>query len=205
VARRTVPWISYGNTSPGSPSGLNRGFKDATGEIGAWINSDDLYEPGVFGEIAAAFACPSKPVLVYGDCTNVDERGRAFSISPSQPFDRERLIRHRNFISQPTAFFLLTAFDRVGGLETSLDYAMDYDLWIRLGKEGPVHYMPSRIARFRVHLDSKTGAGPHTYWPEVRAVSLRHGGGFFSPMYIKHLRDRFYVLRQKIKQSILGS
>ena len=208
VIKKYERWLSYWISEPdkGQSSGINKGFKRSTGAIGAWINSDDLYEPRVFHKVAKAFCQREDLVLLYGDCKNIDEIGKVFSISRSRAYDRNRLIRcWPNFIPQPTAFFLCSAFKRLGGLDTSLQFAMDYDFWIRLGTEGPGLYLPLQIACFRVHENSKTSPGPIVYWPEMRSVSRRHASGFLSPMYIKHLRDRFYLFRQKIRRGIFKS
>ena len=208
IIKKYERWVSYWVSEPdqGQSSGINKGFKRSTGAIGAWINSDDLYEPGVFPKVAEAFSHQQNLVLLYGDCKNIDDMGKVFSLSTSRPYDRDRLIRYwPNFIPQPTAFFLCSAFKSLGGLDTSLHFAMDYDFWIRLGSKGPALYLPLQVACFRVHENSKTSPGPAAYWPEMRAVSRCHGSGFFSPMYIKHLRDRFYLFRQRIRRGIFSS
>ena len=200
--RRYAPhltaWTSEADR--GQSDGINKGIRAGRAEIVAWLNSDDLYEPHALASIAAEFSQHPELVLVYGDCLNIDPQGQVFSVSRSRPYQRDQLIRHwPNYIPQPAAFFRRSAFEEVGGLDTSLHYAMDYDLWIRLGAVGRALYLPQALARFRVHPTSKTSAGSATYWPEMRRVSRRHGAEFFSPMYVKVFRDRFYLLRQRAK------
>jgi len=61
-----------------------------------------------------------------------------------------------NFICQPSTFFIREAFEAVGCLDESLHFAMDYDLWIRLGKRFPCRYLPRFLSRYRLHEASKT-------------------------------------------------
>jgi glycosyltransferase involved in cell wall biosynthesis len=205
IIQKYEKWLTYWVCEPdqGQSAAINKGFERSTGAIGAWINSDDLYEPQALQSVSRVFLDPQNIAILYGNCTNIDETGKTFSVSRSRTYDRDRLIRcWPNYIAQPTAFFLLSAFKTLGGLDPSLRFAMDYDLWIRLGTKGSGLYLPLQIARFRVHHRSKTNRGPFTYWPEMRSVSRRHGGEFFSPMFIKYMRDRFYLFRQKLKRGI---
>jgi glycosyltransferase involved in cell wall biosynthesis len=198
-------WLAYWVSEPdqGQSAAINKGFERSTGAIGAWINSDDLYEAQALEKASRAFLGHQNISIVYGNCSNIDETGKTFSISRSKTYDRDRLIRcWPNYIAQPTTFFLLSAFKSLGSLDPSLQFAMDYDLWIRLGTKGSGLYLPLHIARFRVHHDSKTNRGPFTYWPEMRRVSRRYGAQFFSPMFIKYMRDRFYLFRKKLKRGI---
>lgn len=205
IIQKYEKWLTFWVSEPdrGQSAAINKGFERSTGAIGAWINSDDLYEAQALKIIARAHIDRRNIAIFYGDCTNIDTTGATFSVSHSRSYDRDRLIRYwPNYIAQPTAFFHLTAFKSLGGLDPSLQFAMDYDLWIRLGAKGSGLYLPFKIARFRVHHDSKTNRGPSTYWPEMRRVSRRHGGEFLSPMFVKYMRDRFYLFRQKVKRGI---
>jgi glycosyltransferase involved in cell wall biosynthesis len=205
IIRKYAAWLTYWVSEPdqGQSDAINKGFRKGSGGILAWLNADDLYEPGAVPAAAQAFSDHPDAVLLYGDCANIDPEGKMFSLSRSRAYDRDRLIRcWPNFIPQPTAFFRRSAFEAAAGLDLSLRFAMDYDLWIRLGALGSAVYLPRTLARFRVHSGSKTGAGPVTYWPEMRRVSRRHGGGFWSPMYITHLRDRAYLFRQALKRRL---
>jgi len=194
-------------SAPGSNQScaLNLGFRAARGEVLGWLNGDDLYEPGAVAAVAQVFREDPEAVMVYGDCANIDGAGAVFSTSRSRPFDYDRLLRHwPNFIPQPTVFFRRRALGQVGWLDESLEYAMDYDLWLRLGRAGRAVYLPRVLARFRVHPGSKTGGCPERFWPEIRRVSRRHGGGFWSPLFVKHLRDDFYLWRRGLRRRWIG-
>lgn len=207
IIRRYAAWLTYWVSEPdrGQSHAINKGFRKGSGSILAWLNADDLYEPGAVPAATQAFSNHPDAVLLYGDCANIDPEGKVFSISRSRAYDRDRLVRFwPNFIPQPTAFFRRSAFAAATGLDVSLHFAMDYDLWIRLGSLGSAIYLPRTLARFRVHPTSKTSGGSVTYWPEMRRVSRRHGSGFWSPMYITHLRDRAYLFRQALKRSLFG-
>ena len=202
-ADRLAYWVS--RPDGGQSQALNAGLRKATGEVLGWLNGDDTYEPGAVSEAARVFAADPAVVMAYGDCANVDGAGTVFSVSRSRPFDYDRLLRRwPNFIAQPTVFLRREALAAVGGLDESLEFAMDYDLWLRVARLGRAVYIPRIQGRFRVHPDSKTTRHPDRFWPEVRRVSRRHGGGFLSPMLVTHLRDEFYLWRQRVRHRWVG-
>ena len=82
-------------------------------------------------------------------------------------------------------FFTSEAFDAVGGLDESLHYTMDYDLWLRIGKRFPVRHVDTIWSVQRIHNDAKTVAARDEFWPERRKVSRRHGGRLVSPLLIR--------------------
>jgi hypothetical protein len=131
--------------------------------------------------------------------------GTVISVSRSCPYDDDHpLHRWPNFIAQPTVFLRREALAAVGGLDETQEFAMDYDLWLRVARLGRAVYILRIQGRFRVHPGSKTTRYPDRFWPEVRWVSRRHGGGFLSPMLVKHLRDEFYLWRQRLRYRWVG-
>lgn len=190
-----VFWIS--ERDKGQADALNKGFRRAKGEILGWLNSDDYYEPGAIRTAVEFFLAHPDVEMVYGDCYYVYEREgqRRVELFRSRPFDLELLIDDGCFIAQPAAFFRKSALE-VGLLDTRLNYVMDYDLWIRIGKCKKVEYLPVVLANFTFSEHSKSGATPHRFWPETRRVSRRHGGRFFSEMYVRHWRERLQGKRR---------
>jgi glycosyltransferase involved in cell wall biosynthesis len=75
IIEKYSPWLHYWVSEPdtGQSNALNKGFKQATGELYAYINSDDFYEPNAFGTAAVAFMIPEKPSLLVGDCIIFDK------------------------------------------------------------------------------------------------------------------------------------
>jgi len=93
--------------------------------------------------------------LLYGDAHYIDENGNIVGRYRTEAFDLAKLAWF-NFICQPSAFFRRDVFEAVGGVDETLQFAMDYDLWIRIGREFPCRYLPGFLAQYRLHEASKT-------------------------------------------------
>jgi glycosyltransferase involved in cell wall biosynthesis len=149
----TFRWLSEADR--GQADALMKGFRMAEGEVLAWLNSDDTYLPGALQAVAAFFRDNPADGLVYGDAIYCDESGTSIGRYRSADFDLDRLAA-ANIICQPAAFFRRTVFEAVGGLDETLQFAMDYDLWIRLGKRFSCRHLPRLLATYRLHPASKT-------------------------------------------------
>lgn len=132
-----LQWTSEPDT--GQSDAINRGLRRATGDIVGWLNSDDLYTPGTLAAVANAFADP-KVNWVIGRYQIIDPQGheiRSFVVRYKDRFlshySYRKLLRE-NFIAQPSVFWRRTFGEKIGLLDESLHHAMDYDLWLRMGK-----------------------------------------------------------------------
>jgi hypothetical protein len=89
--------------------------------------------------------------MVYGDANLVDETGRIIGRFPARQTDYRKLRRGYVHIPQQAAFFRADLWRRVGPLDPSFYFAMDYDLWVRLAKISSLKYLPKLWANFRLH------------------------------------------------------
>jgi hypothetical protein len=142
----------------------------------AYLNSDDVYLPGAVAHAVAALDGHPEAAAVYGEGYHVDERGAILERYPTEPFNADRL-RETCFICQPTVFMRRDAVERVGYLDESLRYCMDYDLWIRLVRAGKVlSHVPRYLASTRLHADAKTLGQRGQAHAEILRVIYRHFG-----------------------------
>jgi glycosyltransferase involved in cell wall biosynthesis len=148
-------WLS--EVDRGQTDALQKGFRMADGGILAWLNSDDVYLPGTLQAVAGFFRSDAETVLFYGDAHYCDATGAVVGRYPTEAFDGEKLAWF-NFFCQPATFFREEAFATVGGLDPSLHFAMDYDLFIRLAQSGKTRYLPRYFAKYRLHAEAKTVA-----------------------------------------------
>ncbi|BAY31823.1 family 2 glycosyl transferase [Nostoc carneum NIES-2107] len=146
-------WISEPDN--GQADAVNKGIALTTGEIIAWINSDDIYYPGTFGVIKDIFASHPDIQIIYGDADHIDEKDVFIEAYPTEPWNYQRLI-DICFLCQPAVFFRRNLVDRYGNLDASLKYCMDYELWLRYGKHIPFYYLPRKLAGSRFYKDNKT-------------------------------------------------
>ncbi len=183
-ADRLAWWVS--EKDRGQTEAINKGFARARGEALAWINSDDTYQPGAVREAVEFLRLNPQVGLVYGDANYIDERGRVIGRFPAAQTDYRRLRQGYVHIPQQAAFFRADLWRKVGPLDESFYFAMDYDLWVRLAREAPIVYHPRLWANFRLHSDAKTIAADDRCWPEMLRVHYRDGGSPFSMIVLKY-------------------
>jgi glycosyltransferase involved in cell wall biosynthesis len=172
----------------GQTDAINKGFALAKGEILAWLNSDDVLQPGAVSAAVAAFQTHPEASVVYADATFIDENDRVIGNFPARQTSYRLLRQGYVHIPQQAAFFRADLWRKVGPLDPSFYFAMDYDLWVRLAKEAPVVYLPGSVwASFRLHGDAKTIAADDRCWPEMMRVHLRDGGSWVSVIGAKYL------------------
>ncbi|GAB4545020.1 MAG: hypothetical protein Kow0063_38920 [Anaerolineae bacterium] len=167
-------WIS--EPDDGQAQAINKGFACTRGEILGWLNSDDTYAPGAISAAVEYLATHPEVMLVYGQANFIDAGGAV--IGPCvhvEPFDLARLIHYSDFIVQPAAFFRRSAFEAVGGLDESLNWAMDYDLWLKIGERYKVAYLPRLMANSRWFGGNKTAIGDTARLDEIEKVAKRYG------------------------------
>lgn len=177
---------------------INLGIRLARGEVVTWLNADDLYAPGSLRYVAQRFASEPDLQVLVGDCDVIDAEGKLQRRLSPGPYDYGRLLRNGNSIAQPAVFLRKAVFERVGYLDETLEFGMDYDLWLRL-RGLHVAYEPRVLAAFRWHPGSKTANNLKGNWAEtLKIVRRRHGGNWTPPLLWAYSRARLTSLRQRI-------
>ena len=128
--RELTYWTS--ERDGGQSDAIRRGWSLATGEILAWLNSDDFYFPNALQEAAAMFASNPKLMMLCGAVALVDEKEKMLRIKEPPPLDAEGLLRWGNLPAQPGVFLRREVFERLGGPRLDLHYVMDWELWLRV-------------------------------------------------------------------------
>ena len=181
--------LAYWESIPdkGQTDAINKGFAKATGKYLAWLNSDDIYQPGAFSEAVAYLEDHPEVGMVYGDSTFIDAQGQIIGKFPAAQTDLRKLRRGYVHVPQQASFFRRALWEKVGPLDPSFYFAMDYDLWVRLAEEAPLVYLPERNwASFRLHGDAKTIAADSRCWPEMLRVHYRDGGRWLASIVLKY-------------------
>jgi len=205
-ADRLAWWVS--ERDKGQTDALNKGFGRAAGDILAWINSDDTYNPGAIREAVEYLLAHPEAGMVYGDADLIDADGVVLGRFPASQTDYRRLRQGYVHIPQQSSFFRGELWRKVGPLDPSFYFAMDYDLWVRLARQAPLHYIPRLWANFRLHSSGKSVASDDRCWPEMLKVHWREGGVIFSWLVLKaYVRPLIYgwmpmKLRMKIRQIV---
>ena len=158
-ADRLAYWVSEADA--GQPSAINKGLRMSTGDIVAFLNSDDLYRPGALKSVADAFQHDGTISWLAGRCDQIGENGNLISVVAPQDTDSvsDWLIFNRT--PQPSTFLRRAVIEQAGLFREDLQYSFDKEYWIRLvslGYKLTIH--PHALAAFRLHPESKTCAEP---------------------------------------------
>lgn len=127
-------YVRYGSDL-GQADAIQEGWDNTRGEVLGWLNGDDVLMPWALEEAAAAFGADSGLDIWYGNSTIINAAGATTGIV-DQVADIGPLILRSNTVSQPSCFFRRSCLDRVGGIDRSLHYTMDWDLWVRFHEAG---------------------------------------------------------------------
>jgi glycosyltransferase involved in cell wall biosynthesis len=194
-----VRWIS--EKDHGQSDAINKGFSLTTGQVLAWLNADDAYVPGAVRTAMEFLEAHPDVAMVYGDADYIDAGGKLIApCAHIEPFSFHRLLHYSDYIVQPAAFFRRSAFEAAGGLDASLNWTMDYDLWLKIARHGKVAYMPRLLAHYRWLDDNKTATGGRARLDEISRVLAAHGSD--TPAYVRleyvnwHLQQACQALRK---------
>jgi glycosyltransferase involved in cell wall biosynthesis len=176
-------WVSEPDS--GQASAINKGFRMAHGTIFGWLNADDFYLPGAISAAVQALLA-SDCAFVHGGWVQVAEDGTVMREVKVVPFDYRLQLEHRNAVCQPGSFFTAEAYSAVGGVDETYEFAMDYELWLKLGRRYPVVHVDRPQAAYRYHGTSKSTAQYAAFGPETLRASRNHGGRYLSPMYLDY-------------------
>ena len=178
--KKYQPWLTHWVSEPdrGQTHAINKGFRRARGEIVAWLNSDDTYEPDAI-RTAVDHMTSCGAAIVYGNCNLVDEAGRFSRIVVPPAVTYDSLLRFWRVPAstppQPAIFFRRQVLAEVGPLDEALDYVMDYELWLRIARKHSFSYVDAVMANYRMHPESKTVSANSDFSRERYQVSERYG------------------------------
>lgn len=152
---RLAYWVS--EKDGGQAEAINKGFARATGEIIAWINSDDYYLPGAVSAAVKIFESNPDVVLVYGNMLAVDEHGKTFNTLTYKQLTLEDLLCFQ-IIGQPAVFMRRSALQKTSGLDSTFHFLLDHFLWIQLAQHGKILHVEQTWAAARYHAEAKNRA-----------------------------------------------
>jgi FkbM family methyltransferase len=194
----------------GQSHAINLGFANTTGEIMAWLNSDDLLLPGSLAFIGDFFARHPKVDVIYGNRILVDENDLEIGRWILPGHDSE-VLSWADYVPQETLFWRRSIWEKVGGqVDESFRFAMDWDLLIRFREAGArfVH-IPRFQGAFRVHIQQKTSSVINSvgnlemnrirqrilgYVPDQREINKVIG-----PFLMRHvMMDLFFRIRRRL-------
>ena len=184
IVRRYGDRLAYWVSEPdgGQYEAINKGFARTSGEIMAWLNSDDKYTPWTFSVVASIFsAFPEIEWLTSVFPVGWNQHGQAVAVDFTGGFSRQAFARGANFpvrgsygrrwIQQESTFWRRSLWERAGGrLDTSLRMAADFELWARFFDHAELFGAEALLGGFRSHGDQKSVLFRDRYLAEAEEV-----------------------------------
>jgi hypothetical protein len=162
----------------GQAAAINEGVSRSTGQLVAWLNSDDCYRGDCLWTVADAWLRYPDHGLYIGNGFRLDE-----ATGRQVPFHRRHLALNRralvhglDYVLQPATFFSRAAWQEAGGLDPDLHWGLDWDLLIRIARRRPAVLIHEFLAVSREHDETKTRRGKLERALELCALARRHSG-----------------------------
>lgn len=190
-ASRLTYWQSC--RDGGQADAINQGFARASGDVIAWLNSDDMYLPGTLQRISDAVLAngPDIPQIIFGNCLHMN------MFTPKEAYGSD--VRHafathaielNDYIVQPSSFWTRKTLALVGELRAELHFAFDWEWFIRARRAGVTFYpVDDFLSVYRVHDKHKTATGGDKRIQEIAAVYDRYCAPEIAMSYLKLKTD----------------
>jgi glycosyltransferase involved in cell wall biosynthesis len=192
----------------GLSDAVNKGIRMAQGDVVGWLNADDVYLPGALEAAGRAFAERPEALWATGACLIMDEDGNEIR-RPVTAY-KSFFLRHysyslhlvQNFVSCPSTFVRRSAFDRVGLLDERFGFSMDYDLWLRLGRQEPPVILDQTLAGFRMAPGSLSMSGFERQFVEHAQNAREHGQGHPFAVAANRAMSRLIVVAYRLMRRL---
>lgn len=166
---RLTGWIS--EPDRGYADAIGKGFDRASGGIFCWINAGDVYLRGAFSEVRTRMGTND---MIFGDDFHIDENSQVLGYSRANVSDLKSAMLFGGWtLLQDASFWRREIYDKVGGIDRNLQYAADYDLFLRIAQAARYSYVPLAFSAFRRHAGQKSIAGAAAYRSEREDVRHR--------------------------------
>lgn len=173
-----ISWVS--KKDKGQTDAINTGIRKSTGDIVAYINSDDVMLPNTLHTVAEYFMDHSEVMWLTGDYFIIDENGNKIQSFVAnykkilRQYPTKVVLSIANFIIQPSTFWRRSLMDRIGFFDDTLHYCMDFDYWMRAIRHYPVSILPNYFSLFRIHGNSKGGSLFEKQFTEEHEIVLKY-------------------------------
>src|SRR3990172_3394185 len=145
-------WVSEPDS--GQAEAINKGLIKASGDIVAWLNSDDIYLPGAIQKAVAVFEKYPETGLLYGDVLAIDEHGGTTNQLKYKDLSLSDLAAF-HVIGQPSVFMRRSVLEQAGYLDESYHFLLDHHLWLRMAQLAKIQHIPVMLSGARFHPGAK--------------------------------------------------
>ena len=161
IVKRYPEVILISEPDKGQAHAINRGILRASGEIIAYLNSDDVYRPGAIKTIVEHFRRNPEAQILVGECDYIDEASRTIGHMVPKYSGPDGIVRYWGWekwhcIPQQAVFWRRNVVERVGLFDSTRHFVMDLEYWIRVSEFYPFLLVPENLAAFRLVAGTKT-------------------------------------------------
>ncbi len=203
IIRKYEQWLAWWISEPdqGQSHAINKGFNKSTGEIMAWLNSDDTYVANAIGFAVRYFVDQPDYNLLYGEAWYIDESSSRLepcrivldAIPKGYMLNYDRIV-------QPATFWRQSLWLDIGELDSGLRWGFDWEFFIRAYLNTDLHYVPEFLANYRLHGGMKTKTGGESRHAELAKITRRYGG-WWQPtnLIYQAARPQYLIKRHTLK------
>jgi glycosyltransferase involved in cell wall biosynthesis len=200
-------WLTYWISEPdrGQSHAIKKGFFKATGDILGWLNSDDIYKINALKQVCITYKS-NQGNIIAGNVINFDNEIEKETIIYQSDVTLENLVKFwesKYSWHQPGIFFPRSIYEMGGGIDETLRFYMDHDLFCRLLQYCKVIYIEDIVACFRLHGASKTcsifdymleelSLVSKRYWPLIPSMNAVLANKRIGEMYARSFMDRLH-------------
>ncbi len=183
----------------GQADAINKGFRIASGQIFAYVNSDDLLESGAISAAVEAIDPAAGRHVVMGRCLFIDEHDRFLGVEHPSAFESHRRVLEiwkGHWLPQPSIFWTREVWERSGPMNIGEQLMLDYDLFCRFSRDFEFHCIDRVLSSYRLHTESKTSSVTDaSRLEQAITVSRRYWG---SPLGLKYWQIQASYLRYRL-------
>jgi glycosyltransferase involved in cell wall biosynthesis len=165
---RLAYWVS--EKDKGQADAINKGLKRATGDIVAFLNSDDYYYPGAVSKIVDVFRKQPDVGVVYGQARWITSDDRPLN-QTHIAVDGQAMLERFASLPQPAVFLRREVLERIGGLDPTFHWALDSEWFFRAVGNFKAIALPSVLATMRLHDASKSVSAGTGFAPEMLRIA----------------------------------
>ena len=201
IIERYEPWLAYwvSEKDKGQSHAINKGFARSTGEIMAWLNSDDYYAPFALSMVATSFSM-TRTLWVAGKTLRINLGGN-LTEGIGKPFEEIENWFVGDLYSQSSVFWKKALWEKCGKLDENLNYSFDYDLWLRFAHCQPFAlWIDQLLAYTRFHASSKTFTNKRQFILEDKFVLANNKD--LIPSFWERIKVWFLVRERKADKKL---
>ena len=213
-------WVS--EKDQGQSDALNKGFAHCTGDIYGWLNSDDIYLPGTFKNIASIFSQNKDKKIIFGDWLFINVNDHIIDYHHAFNFNLNHFKYEGFHINAQSMFWRRSVHENFSGFQINLRSTMDYQMILEFGiNEGERSFarIPQPFGAFRRYKEQKTAKMTVEILNEHKLISTRYKFldkykliGKIKRLYFRFRRAFWYFKRgnlanliNRLKQSYTNS